>query len=144
MASFKQLTTRALHNEGAVLNVVGPDGKATGETIRVRGVDSDEFRRVDSASRRDMIRFLSEKGDADKARDSDEFNKFTEEGRLKLQAALIVDWSFEEPCTEDNKLELLREAPYIAKQVDEFAGKRSNFIKASQEPSEPTQSTSST
>ena len=91
-----------------------------------------------------MIRFLPEKGDADKARDSDEFNKFTEEGRLKLQAALIVDWSFEEPCTEDNKLELLREAPYIAKQVDEFAGKRSNFIKASQEPSEPTQSISST
>lgn len=141
-SSFRKLATRTLHNEGAILKVLGPDGKDTGETIRVRGVDSDEFRRVDSESRRALIRYLADKDE--KARDTQEFLTFSEDNRLKLQAALVVDWSFEEPCDEANKLELLREAPYIAKQVDEFAGKRSNFISSSQEPSEPTASSSST
>ena len=38
MASFKQLTTRALHNEGAVLNVVGPDGKVLEALTRQKPV----------------------------------------------------------------------------------------------------------
>lgn len=144
MASFKKLQTRESANNGASLIVLDAEGNDSGERITVFGVDSDAFRKAERRHRRKLLSFLDGKAGDKKLTESPEYVSFVEKAETELQAALIKDWTFEEPCTEENKLQLLQEAPYIARQVDEFAGKRSNFVKPVPASSSDTSSSSST
>lgn len=129
MASIKQLHTRAACNAGATLQVLGPDGKETGETMQVLGVDSDAFRRANRKASRDLLQWLDEHEGRDKHPD---YVEFTDRQKAELQATLITGWSYEDECNDASKVELLLEAPYVAAQVDAFAGKRANFVRVSQ------------
>jgi hypothetical protein len=126
--SFRKYGTLAQANAGAVMKVNGPDGKETEDWMKVRGIDSDAFQKANRDMRRDIFSYLEEKGTDVKG--TDEYLKFTFDAQRKLQASLVMDWSFEEPCTVDNVVELFTQAPYIAEQVDSFASKRSRFVSA--------------
>lgn len=141
MASFKKLQTRAAHDAGALLNVLDQSGEPTGETIRVRGVDSDAFAVANRKAQRALLAYIEKNP---KATGTPEYDEFVENNTRELRASLVMEWSFEEPCTKENVLDLFREAPYLAKAVDEFAGKRGNFVSSSPSSSETTPSSSST
>lgn len=141
MSSIKSLYTREAANTGITIKVVGPDGKETGDTIKVRGADSDVFQRAMRKGRREMLAFLESKGD--KVRGTDAYQEFVDKQKLELQATLVMEWSFEEPCTAENVIALFTNAPDVAAQVDEAAGKRDRFASTLPKVSEPTQNINS-
>ncbi len=112
--------TRAKANEGERMPLSLPDGTATDEWLLIRGVDSDEFRAALDDFRRDLLAYASIKDEAEKAGK-------TEQARLRLNAALVIGWSFE-AFSEEALLEFLRESPYIAAEVDRFASDRRRFF----------------
>lgn len=115
-------------NQGARLPILDADRKATDDWLHVLGTDSTAYQTARANMRRRVFAYIEEKGEAIKT--TDDYSKFTAEEQHKLQAVLITGWSFEEPCNPANVLQLLTVAPYISEQVDEFAAKRSRFVKA--------------
>lgn len=113
--------TRAKANEGERMPLSLPDGTPTDEWLLIRGVDSDEFRHALDAFRRDLLTYAAIKDEAEKAQK-------TEQARLRLNAALVIGWSFEAEFSETALLEFLRESPYIAAEVDRFASDRRRFF----------------
>lgn len=113
--------TRAKANEGERMPLSLPDGTPTDEWLLIRGVDSDQFRYALDEFRRDLLTFASVKDEQEKA-------DKTEQARLKLNAALIIGWSFEAEFSEAALLEFLRESPYITAEVDRFASDRRRFF----------------
>ncbi len=51
-----------------------------------------------------------------------------DDGQFKLNAALVIGWSFDAEFSEAALLEFLRESPYIATEVDRFASDRRRFF----------------
>lgn len=141
MPSFKKLYTLEGSNAGAVLNLKDVRGQETGDWIKVRGHDSEDFQRANRRMRRELLQYLEKKGATAKA--TDEYLDFTSGQQRELQASLVMEWSFEEPCTKENVLELFKNAPDVAEQVDAFSGKRERFVSASSSNSEPTPASSS-
>lgn len=126
--SFKSYNTLAAANAGLQMSIKGPDGKETEDWIKVRGIDSEAFQQASRTMRREVMLYLEDKGS--QSRVTEEYLKFTSDQQLKMQAALVLEWSFEEPCTVDNVVELFKSAPYIAEQVDAFSSKRERFVSA--------------
>lgn len=126
--SFRRYNTLEGANRGAQMIIKGLDGKDTEDWIKVRGIDSDAFQKASRAMRREILAYLEDKGDG--ARVSDEYLRFTFDQQRKLQASIVMEWSFDEPCTEENVIELFKSAPYIAEQVDAFSSKRERFAAA--------------
>ncbi len=135
--SFKALFTRGGANAGAVMEVLGPDGKKTEHWIRVRGVDSDEFQKAHALMRRRLMEYIEQHGTDIKKDEA--YQEHLANLRREHQASLVMDWSFEEPCTKEAAIELFTNARYIAEQVDEFAGKRDRFVSTGQIACEPSQ-----
>lgn len=48
--------------------------------------------------------------------------------QLRMSAALVAGWSFAEPCTEENVVEFLREAPQIRNLVNSVADDSQRFF----------------
>jgi hypothetical protein len=113
--------TRAKANEGERMPLSLPDGTPTDEWLLIRGVDSDSFQRAMDDFRREMLALASLKDEAERA-------EKTEAARLKLNSALVIGWSLEAEFTEAALLEFLREAPYVAAEVDRFASDRRRFF----------------
>jgi hypothetical protein len=113
--------TRAKANEGERMPLTLPDGTATNEWLLIRGVDSDQFRLALDDFRRGLLTFASVKDDKEKA-------EKTEAARLRLNAALIIGWSFDAEFSEAALMEFLRESPYITAEVDRFASDRRRFF----------------
>jgi hypothetical protein len=108
--------TRPRANSGVPVEVKAPDGRTVLGTITVRGADSDAFQAALWEKSRENARILSLPAAEQPAA--------RREAELKLIASLIVGWSFSTPFTEENVLELLRNAPAVYNLVDETAGKR--------------------
>ena len=113
--------TRAKANEGERMPLSLPDGTPTDEWLLIRGVDSDEFRHALDEFRRELLVLASVKDEAERA-------EKTEAARLKLNAALVIGWSFDAEFSEAALLEFLRESPYITAEVDRFASDRRRFF----------------
>ena len=111
---MESFSTRENANEGIELPLLLPDGTKTEHWLRIRGVDADGFRKAEARSKRKMLEIAAEK-DLDK-RDAE-----VEDTRLAMLAALVIGWSFDNPCTEAEIKRLFREAPQIAEQVDRTA-----------------------
>ena len=107
MASIKQLFTRADSNKVERIKVGGD------EWLDYLGTDSDAFREA----KREMQK-LTMAGEIE-GEDVEPF----------LLSSLIVDWSFDEECNDENKRELLRESPALAEALDRAASRRANFTK---------------
>lgn len=117
---MKEFFTRQTANEGVQLPLFLPDGTATEHWLKVRGVDSDEFRRAEAAAKRKAIEIAQIENEQKRA-------EAVRETELGCIAALIAGWSFPEPLTNDNVVNFLREAPQIADMVNRFAARRSEY-----------------
>lgn len=113
--------TRAKANEGERMPLSLPDGTPTDEWLLIRGVDSDQFRVALDDFRRELLVLASVKDEKERA-------EKTEAARLKLNAALVIGWSFDAEFSEAALLEFLRESPYITAEVDRFASDRRRFF----------------
>ena len=113
--------TRAKANEGERMPLSLPDGTPTDEWLMIRGVDSDQFRHALDEFRRKSLTAASIK-------DLEEKAEKAEAARLELNAALVIGWSLDAEFTEAALLEFLREAPYVAAEVDRFASDRRRFF----------------
>ncbi|WP_045158752.1 phage tail assembly chaperone [Stutzerimonas stutzeri] len=113
--------TRAKANEGERMPLSLPDGTPTDEWLLIRGVDSDEFRLAMDEFRRELLALAALKDEKDRA-------DKTQAAQLKLNAALVSGWSFEAEFSDAALLEFLREAPYVAAEVDRFASDRRRFF----------------
>ena len=127
-----QFHTRAKSSEGVNVPLMLPDGSPTEHWVKVRGVDSDEYRRADSRARRRAIDIAQEKDEAKR-------EDMIEDTKLDVLSVLVADWSFDRPCTPEEVKAFLREAPQIADLVDKTAYKRALFFAKSSTPSSPTQ-----
>lgn len=76
-------------------------------------------------------------------KDLDKRDAEVEDTRLAMLAALVIGWSFDNPCTEAEIKRLFREAPQIAEQVDRAAYDRARFFGNSSKGSSPTPGESS-
>jgi hypothetical protein len=131
-----EFMTRAKANEGHKIPLYAPDGRLTAHWLRVRGVDSDTFRKAQSRQTRRTAE-IAALPEADR-------EEAIIDATLEMQAALVAEWSFDQPCTHENIKAFLREAPQIASEVDKFASRRTFFFKTplgslmpSQPPSSP-------
>lgn len=128
--------TRAVANQGIEVPLYLPDGTKSAHWVRIRGVDSDEFRAEEAESRRQVMDIAMMEDKAARA-------SAVAESKLRLIASLVIAWSFPKPCTREAVVEFFREAPQIADAVDRVASRRSLFFAGRSSSSAPTQSTSS-
>lgn len=120
--SMSDFFTRQRANAGIELPLDLPDGTPSGHTIRIRGVDSDQFRAAKADSSRRLMELVLQR-----EKTSPDAVDFVGE-QLRMIAALVIGWSFAEPCTPENVLKLLQEAPHLADEIDRIASKRSLFF----------------
>jgi len=139
MTGMESFFTRERSNEGTEIPLYLPSGEKSDHWIRIRGVDSDIFREVEAEVKREAVRVAV-------LEDEDEKKKKIAEAKVKLIACLIMSWSFEEECNQENILRLLKEAPQIMDMIDKVATKRSLFfgLGLSSSPDTPSTTSSST
>lgn len=112
--------TREKANEGVEFPLYLPTGEITEHSLKVLGVDSDTFRDMDNQCKREIA--------TSKESSPEEISKLYRELKLKLVACLVVSWTFDKPCTLENVMDFLRNAPQIADAIDKVASKRSLFF----------------
>lgn len=118
---MKEFYTRQTANEGVQLPLYHPDGTLSEHWIKVRGVDSDQFRQAEAKAKRKAVEMAQIKDDQERA-------EAVRETELECIAVLIADWSFPEPCEFNIVVNFLREAPQIADMVNRFAARRAEFF----------------
>ena len=123
MAKKEAYFTRARANRGVKLPLLTPEGKDEGDWLWVLGIDSDAFREAKAELNRRIVGVASLKDEAEKKR-------ATKEEEYRLIAALVTGWSFEDPYTPEAMMELLTEAPQIARTIDDFVYSRASFFRA--------------
>lgn len=115
---FNAFDTKTPCNDGAWMVIKGPDGKETEARLLVAGPDSDKWESI----RLDLAR-----------------NDLSKGGKklYEFLCKAVLDW---DGITLNGKpmkfsmakcRQLLKNAPYIASQVDLFIGDRANFLKPS-------------
>lgn len=107
----------------------------SGQWIRIRGVDSDQFRDAEASSRR-KLRELAGDPKAD-------LTQAYRDGLIDVMSSLVISWSFDEECTPQNVKKFLREAPQIADNINQLATRRKLFFKNGSNSSENTPEPSS-
>ncbi len=114
--------TRTPANTATPMPLTDPvSGQDSGEFLMVLGIDSDAFREALNKKQQENARILSlPEADQPAAK---------EKADLELFAALVTGWSFEEPATMEDVVELLRESPSTKRALDRWASDNSNFIK---------------
>lgn len=120
MSSVNRFFTRSAANEGRILQLTEPDGTPSTDWIRVAGVDSDAYEIAVASERNGFA--------------SDDVEQIREKTK-KLYAKLILEWSFADlPCTLENAVMLLTEAPQIRRQLINFVNDEKSFFSARQVP----------
>lgn len=123
MTNMEDFYTRPAANEGIKLPLQTADGKETDQWIMIRGVDSDEFRRANTAAKRNIIRVVKIEDEAERA-------AMVEQESKALCASLVKSWSFEQECTPANVIEFLTNAPRIADQIERVSAENELFLAA--------------
>jgi len=118
---MQEFFTRQLANEGKELPLFLPNGEESEHKIRVLGVDSDKFKTKENESKKIAVELAA-------LEDDEERRKAIEDLQYKLIASLVVDWTFDQECTETNVVNFLREAPQIADEINKFAANRKAFF----------------
>ena len=113
--------TRERANQGERMPLALPDGTPSESYLVIRGADSDAVRAAVDEFRRDLMRVAGVEDKAERATGESQ-------ARIRLTSAMVAGWSFDEPFTDTALAELLREAPYIADQVQRFTEDRRRFF----------------
>lgn len=121
MSDMTQFFSRAKANEGIEFPLYLPGTNIKSEHfLRIRGMDSDEFRVAEAIGRREL-------GELSRMEEPARSLKFLESKR-RLIATLICGWSFEQECTLENAMAFLKEAPHIEDAINRVASERSLFF----------------
>lgn len=128
--------TREKASLGVKLPLYAPTGEKTEHWLRIRGIDSDEFRAAEADARRDAMRVAA-------IEDLEERRLAIQDAQRALIATLVIDWSFDQECVHDNVMKFFREAPQIQDAVDKAASRRALFFVNESSGSPPSQNTSS-
>jgi hypothetical protein len=124
----KELFTRKRHNEGIKVDIRDESGVVVG-WIRCRGLDSDAYRAAHDSYNRAMVRLAKAvRADPKSAVLPPESLADKAEAELAERAALVIEWSFETPCTEETIRELLTEAPQLSDAIFYVASDRDRFL----------------
>mgnify|MGYP001084895597 CR=1 FL=1 len=118
---MQEFFTRSIANEGVKLPLSYPDGSLSDHWIRVRGIDSDDFRKVEAVSKRKAVALSNLDDEAER-------EQAIKEIELECIAALVAEWSFDEECNHENIIKLLTEAPQVANAINIFAARRKDFF----------------
>jgi hypothetical protein len=135
-SSQAQFFTRERANSGIKIPLFLPGGGKSEHWFMVRGVDSDHFRLAEAASRRRIVDVMQLKSEQEQL-------EAIEDEKRKLIAELVFGWSFEQPCTHENVVAFLREAPQIADSLDKLSGQRALFFASDSSSSQVTPSNTS-
>lgn len=119
--------TKPNADKGVKMQLMLADGSQSEHWLRVRGTDSDAFRKAKFEGARTMRDLPTSVSDWDRAAARDEVV-------MNSLVSLVADWSFEEPCTPEAVREFLTNAPHIADAVDSAAADRSRFFEIGSEP----------
>lgn len=123
MSDLEQFFTREKANEGIKLPLSLPDGSPSGHWLMIRHIDCDEFRKKDFEMKRRLV-YDSKKTS---------FDGVTAEQQAELLSVLIASWSFSDvECNDENKIQLLIEAPQIADEINRVSVINSLFFSNSQ------------
>jgi len=126
---MEQFYTRDKANEGVTLPLSLPNGDMTEESLTILGIDSDDFKRANTEEQRKISTTLEIAAKIDDDEERLAFvTKREADSKLIILAALIKAWSFEEECTEENKINFLRNAPQIADAINSYAADRKRFF----------------
>lgn len=127
---MEQFFTRQNANRGTRLALADPTtGKETEHFLHVLGTNSDAFAAANAQVRKDMLVAAEKAQEAESQGDKAAIiHQAREDGNLKVMASLISDWSFDMPCTEENKMHFLKEAPQIVSTLNVFCARASNFF----------------
>lgn len=128
--------TREKASLGVKLPLYEPSGAKSEHWLRIRGIDSDEFRAAEADARRDAMRVAA-------IEDLEERRLAIQDTQRSLIATLVIDWSFDQECTHENVMKFFREAPQIQDAVDKAASRRALFFASGSSDSPPSQNTSS-
>lgn len=134
MMDIDRYDMNALGNEGAWIDIVGPDGSATDLRVKVRGAHSDAVRKCSEEHNRRIAAAVK----ASKGKDVD-FEALDKQRDAELAAASTIDWQgFSRggnalPCTPENVRSLYTHPGYgwLAAQVYAKAQEPDVFLKAS-------------
>lgn len=128
--------TREASNDGVKLPLYTVYNERTDHWLRVLGADSDAFRDAELRAKREGMQVAAIQDPAERSRE-------TRALQNRLLAAAVVAWSFPKPCTFDNVVAFLGEAPQIADAIDTLISRRSLFFAKRSIDSLPTPSKSS-
>lgn len=117
---IKSLHTAEAHEEGAEMQIRGPDGVLIDAFITLVGRDSKTWR--DTNRKYERIILMADKDD-----DRDMEAAALSEAVISWRG--LIDDGKDYACNPKNAYDLFINAPYIKDQVNEFVGKRANFMK---------------
>lgn len=118
--------TSAAAQEGIRLPLRDARGNKTDHWLHIIGVDSDEFRLLDSSNKRRAV-------EIGMIADEKERDRAILDMTRDLAASLVKGWSFPQECTHKNVVAFFKEAPQIQRAVDMAAANRSLFCKVASE-----------
>ena len=110
--------TLSKQNGGVKMPLFLPDGTETDQFLVLRGADSKAFRCAQARSNRGLLTIATRL--KDKKIDEEEASLERIENSRTLVASLVLDWSFEKDCDEENVVEFLRKAPQVKESIDLF------------------------
>ena len=126
---MEEFFTRDKANEGIKLPLYLPTGEKSEHTMTILGVDSDEYHKAMITIKRSLFQVESS---ADIIEDKVERLKYLDGKQVENEriviAALISDWSLEQECSTENKLNFLTNAPQIAEAINRAACSRKLFF----------------
>lgn len=112
-------------NEGIIFPLVTPSNEKTEHWLKVLSRFSDSYKQTEA--KHAWADIISEvKLDDLTGRQTKDALK---ERRLHKAAALVADWSFDEKCTEENKIAFFEKAPQILEMVEYVANRLDFFVK---------------
>ena len=121
MSDMSEFFTAETAEAGIKLPLFRPDGTQSEHWLKIRGVDSQEFRIAETLAKRSAAAAASIKDDRERA-------QMALDARTRLAASLVIDWSFDQPCTIDNVANFLKNAPQITDAIDRVSGDRALFF----------------
>lgn len=129
--------TEDVVNNGIVFPLDRPDGTPTEHWLRLRGADSDAYKKAAAESNRRILEFSKDP----------EVNKkaaaFLAAERDRMVAETVMGWSFEMPCTLENVMMFFKKAPHLLPVINTLVANRQSFFSHSSTSSTPTPEPSS-
>lgn len=119
--SYARFLTRPIANEGVKVYLYDPYGSKTEHWLRILGEDSDVYRRGQSELYRQAVKTAQN--------NEEDVNAQFEAKSIEVLASCIVDWSFPEEATMQEKIAFLSDAPRVRDTIEQTIRNTGLFFK---------------